>query len=116
ERLRGYATLMRDATREVVNRWRPGQTVTLHPALQEITLNVILRCVVGVRDEAQPARFRTPLLAWLNETMTPLLGLAGMVFGPRRVRRFLDDSVGRVSARPAGAARRLLPWDRMARH
>lgn len=116
ERLRGYATLMRDTTREVVGQWRPGQTVTLQPALQEITLHVILRCVFGLHDQAKTARFREPLLAWLNETMTPLLGLAGMVFGPRRVRRFLDESVARVSVRPAGAARRLLPWERMAEH
>lgn len=114
ERLRSYATMMRDVAREVVKRWRPGDTFALHPPLQEITLNVILRCVFGIHDEAEAERLRRPLLTWLGDVMTPAVGLAGMVFNSARVRRFLDAAVVRAAGRGADGGRHYLPWQRLA--
>ena len=55
ERMRAYQEVMVEATDRVVDSWRAGQTVTLLPAMQELTLEVIERTVFGVADAA-PAR------------------------------------------------------------
>ena len=50
ERMRAYQEVMVEATDRVVDSWRAGQTVTLLPAMQELTLEVIERTVFGVAD------------------------------------------------------------------
>ncbi|HYI36147.1 MAG TPA: cytochrome P450 [Thermoleophilaceae bacterium] len=50
ERMRAYEEVMVEATDRVVDSWRAGQEVTLLPAMQELTLEVIERTVFGVAD------------------------------------------------------------------
>jgi cytochrome P450 len=47
ERMRGYAGAMRAITERVTAGWGAGATVVLRPAMQRITLEVILRVVFG---------------------------------------------------------------------
>ncbi len=53
ERMQTYTTLMRDAALAEMAGWRAGETVKLLPAMQRITLDIILRCVLGLRDEPE---------------------------------------------------------------
>ena len=50
ERMRAYQRVMVEATDRVVDSWRAGEEVTLLPAMQELTLEVIERTVFGVAD------------------------------------------------------------------
>jgi cytochrome P450 len=67
ERMQAYARLMSDVTRAAIERWPSGTTFSLHPHMQAITLEVILRAVFGVEDAAALSTLR-PLLV---ELMTP---------------------------------------------
>jgi cytochrome P450 len=51
ERVRGYAALMERLMAAEVGRWRPGETVATLPAAQDVSIEVILRAVLGVSDE-----------------------------------------------------------------
>ena len=55
ERMRAYQEVMVEATDRVVDAWRAGQTVTLLPAMQELTLEVIERTRVR-RGRRPPSR------------------------------------------------------------
>lgn len=72
----GYAEEIAAITAAAVDGWPRGEPFALRDRMQEITLEVILRIVFGVADEARAARFRT-LLPELNQAAaTPLLFLA----------------------------------------
>lgn len=93
-RLRGYTAIMSEVAREAARALRPGQRVPLHRFLQDITLQIILRCVFGFADRARLARV---LERWVEGTLTPTTFFAGMLLGSSRVRRFLDRLVARAS-------------------
>lgn len=50
ERMLAYTGLMRDATFRAVSALEPGQHLALHPLFQHITLEVILRAVLGLES------------------------------------------------------------------
>ena len=58
ERVQGYAALMEELLETEVARWRPGDVVAVLPMAQDVTIEVILRAVLGVRDDATRDRFR----------------------------------------------------------
>jgi cytochrome P450 family 135 len=75
ERMRAYEETMRDATERRVASWPLGEAFPLHPSMQGITLDVIMRAVFGVSGE-RGDRLRELLLAILAATRSPLaLGL-----------------------------------------
>jgi cytochrome P450 len=49
ERMKNYTAAMRDATMREMVSWDDGREMKLFPALQRITLAVILECVLGLR-------------------------------------------------------------------
>ena len=53
DRMRAYETVVADAAARELSRWPVGEPFAVHPSMQEITLEVILRAVFGVseRDE-----------------------------------------------------------------
>ncbi len=53
ERMRGYEQVIREATERAVAGWPQGTEFALHPSMQAITLEVILRAVFGVDDAAR---------------------------------------------------------------
>jgi cytochrome P450 len=61
ERVRGYAALMRRLMDEEVDRWRPGDVVAVLPTALNVTIEVILQAVLGVRDRELRGRFRRVL-------------------------------------------------------
>ena len=62
DRMRAYEPIMREAAEHELDGWPEGRAFAVHPSMQAITLEVILRAVFGTRDErpartvAQPAR------------------------------------------------------------
>jgi cytochrome P450 len=74
----------------MIDRWSPGATVVLHEALAEITMRVIVRCLLGADDAEREAQLRTRVRAWLEETLSPAMFAVGSLVGLTRTRRYLD--------------------------
>jgi cytochrome P450 len=71
ERMRAYTEVMAEATEREVASWPLGEPFPLHPGMQAITLEVIMRAVFGVADE-RLAELRTSLISILAATSSPL--------------------------------------------
>ncbi len=59
ERMRGYEQTMAEVAAEEIESWPAGQPYAVRPAMQRITLEVIIRTVFGVQDDERrdaPAR------------------------------------------------------------
>jgi cytochrome P450 len=90
ERMRAYASTIAEVTEEVIAGWPSEAAFALHPSMQAITLEVILRAVFGVEDAHRRATLREALIAILAESASPIaVGLT--IPGVRRLphyRRF----------------------------
>jgi cytochrome P450 len=58
ERMRSYESIMCEATERAIDSWPEGQTFAIHPHMQSITLEVILKAVFGVTDPTRSQRLR----------------------------------------------------------
>jgi cytochrome P450 len=58
ERVRGYAELMQRLMDGAVGGWRANETVAVLPVAQNVTIEVILQAVLGVRDAGTRRRLR----------------------------------------------------------
>src|SRR5919204_5852861 len=74
EALRRYPALIEEIAEASVRSWPVGKPIALRPRMQGITLEVILRLVIGVRDAKALARLRA-LLGQLLDQSTTLLFL-----------------------------------------
>jgi cytochrome P450 len=72
--LRGYRELVRQVARDEVARWRPGQELRSLDRMNALTLEVILRVVFGVTDEARLARLRPCVSRTVDISPVVLLG------------------------------------------
>ncbi len=70
ERMRAYEQSIERATAEEISNWSTGETVRSHPAMQRITLEVIMSAVFGVSDERHDA-LRAGLNRVLGSTRSP---------------------------------------------
>ncbi len=78
ERMRSYEPIVDEIVEAEIDSWPLGEQFPIHPRMQAITLEVILRVVFGVVDGARLARLRSLLARVLNETAEPLLQLIGL--------------------------------------
>lgn len=78
ERMRAYAGVMREAAEREIERWPAGRAFPLHPSMQAITLEVILRAVFGVADARRAERLRALLRRLLERTAAPGLQLGAV--------------------------------------
>ncbi len=76
ERMRAYGETMTEVAERHVGRWPVGRPFAVHPTMQAITLEIILRTVFGVEDAARVAQMAAPLKRLLNSTDQPLRLLA----------------------------------------
>ena len=76
ERMRAYESIMRDAAIAEIERWPADGAFPLHPSMQAITLEVILRAVFGVTDDDRRTRLATRLRGLLDATSSPMLQFA----------------------------------------
>jgi cytochrome P450 family 135 len=74
-RLQRYRDIMVEATDRALAGWRPGDRVSLRPHAQAITLEVIVRAVLGVSDGADHERLR----ALLSDVLDRLTRVGRMV-------------------------------------
>jgi cytochrome P450 family 135 len=73
--LRGYRGLVAEIADDQLARWPTGRPIPLHPRLQTLTLEVIIRVVFGITDQTRLAAMR-PLLERLV-SIRPYIMLAG---------------------------------------
>ncbi|HEX2104456.1 MAG TPA: cytochrome P450, partial [Solirubrobacteraceae bacterium] len=76
ERMRAYEATVREVVARDVERWPEGRPFALHPHMQAVTLDVILRAVFGVTD----AERREQLAGRLGRLLT-LTASPGLQFG-----------------------------------
>jgi cytochrome P450 len=84
ERMRAYGAIIRDRALAEARSWGPGDAVVLGQAMRRITLDVILRAVLGIEGEPRSDRFRKAIGAMLDAYTPPLLVLPALrrSFGP----------------------------------
>src|SRR5262249_39266973 len=109
ERMRTYEALMREAVARELATWPSGQPFAVHPSMQAITLEVIMRAVFGVADDA---RLRT-LLRDLLATTTSMGMQVSVMFGRRRPLERLHEMAREIDERllVEVARRRRAPGD-----
>ncbi len=73
DRMPVYAQVIREQTDEMLDRWAPGALLPLRPALQELTLQVILRAVFGLSEGREQTRLATLLRRYSDESGSALL-------------------------------------------
>jgi cytochrome P450 len=83
ERMRAYEAIVREVVAREVERWPRGEPFALHPHMQRVTLEVILRAVFGVSDPARGAALADRLGRLLNRTASA--GLQFRVLLSRRL-------------------------------
>ncbi len=84
ERMRSYEPLVEEIVDREIDSWPLGDEFAIHPRMQAITLEVILRVVFGVADGPRLEQLRVVLTEVLEETASPfnqLIGLATRRFG-----------------------------------
>jgi cytochrome P450 family 135 len=101
ERMRAYERVMAEIANRELDSWRIGERFALHPRMQAITLEVILRAVFGIDDPARRERLSRLLVRILAVTSSPraqVIGLAARRFGRvgpyRRLQTVLDETDG----------------------
>ncbi|HET6448117.1 MAG TPA: cytochrome P450 [Conexibacter sp.] len=72
ERMRAYGETMRAVAERHIATWPVGRPFAVHPTMQEITLEIILRTVFGVEEPERIARLAEPMKRLLNSTDQPL--------------------------------------------
>jgi cytochrome P450 family 135 len=86
ERMRSYEPIVSEIVDAEIDSWPLGEEFAIHPRMQAITLEVILRVVFGVAEGPRLERLRGLLTGVLEETASPftqLIGLATRRFGGR---------------------------------
>lgn len=73
ERMRAYEEVISEVARAEVDSWRVGSEFPIHPRMQAVTLEVILRAVFGVTDPARLGRLGRLLGAMLGDMASPRL-------------------------------------------
>ncbi len=87
ERMRGYEQTMAEVAAAEIESWPTGQPYPVRPAMQRITLEVILRTVFGVQDDSRRERLRAALSHALEWGSDPRRMAMMAMLGPRRVER-----------------------------
>ena len=75
ERMRAYESLIADVTRAEIATWPVNDAFAVHPRMQRVTLEVILRAVFGISDSERLERMRGLLARMLADLASPRLQL-----------------------------------------
>jgi cytochrome P450 len=82
ERMRAYESIVAEAAARDADGWPEGRPFAIHPRMQAVTLEVILRAVFGVTDPGRRARLAGRLGRLLADTAS-----VGLQFGVLLARR-----------------------------
>ena len=94
ERMRSYEPIVNELVDAEIDSWPLGEEFAIHPRMQAITLEVILRVVFGVAEGPRLEQLRILLTKVLEDTSSPftqLIGLATRRLGGRPWGRFEDQ-------------------------
>lgn len=72
DRLRSYAQLICDITRQVSAPWQPGQVILARPPMQDLTLGVILQAVFGLQTGERLSQLQALMGTMLDAFASPL--------------------------------------------
>lgn len=72
ERLHTYAQQIVEITQQVTDQWQVGQPFVARAAMQQISLEMILQIVFGLREGDRYDQLKPLLTAWLDMTDSPL--------------------------------------------
>jgi cytochrome P450 len=75
ERMRAYESVISEAVREEIAAWPLDQPFRIHPRMQAVTLEVIMRAVFGVSDPGRLERLGRSLADMLGRMASPRLQL-----------------------------------------
>jgi cytochrome P450 len=87
ERMRGYEQTMAEVAAEEIESWPSGEPYAVRPAMQRITLEVIMRTVFGVQDGPRRERLRRMLSNLLEWGSNPSRMAMLATLGPERIGR-----------------------------
>jgi cytochrome P450 len=94
DRMRAYEPIVREAAEREIARWPTDRPFAVHPSMQAVTLEVILRAVFGVADATRRERLRERLIDVLGSTAS-----AGLQFSVLLSRRLGGpDPLARLEA------------------
>jgi cytochrome P450 len=79
ERMQAYTSVMRQITEASIDAWPMHRTFALHPMMQSITLDVILRGVFGIASSDRHGRLRQTLVEFLEIASNPWLLFPGVI-------------------------------------
>ncbi|MDX6633304.1 MAG: cytochrome family [Solirubrobacterales bacterium] len=114
ERMKAYEGLIAEIAAAEVAGWSEGEQLELHPRMQAITLEVIMRAVFGVTDQERLAELRQllpQLLTMVESGRSQVIGLTTRRLGKLGPWRVFQRVVDRIDALIAAevAARRSDP-------
>ncbi|MEH2073253.1 MAG: cytochrome P450 [Nostoc sp.] len=106
ERMQAYGDLISEIAKQVTSEWPVGESFTVLPSMQEISFQVILKAVFGLKDGLRYEKLKEILIAILNPKR-PILRAIFLLFpllrqdlGPRspwgsylRLRQEIDDLI-----------------------
>lgn len=72
ERMKAYGQAICEISQQVINQWKIGETFVARPAMQEISLQVILRTIFGLKEGERYQQIRNILTAMLDSFNEPL--------------------------------------------
>jgi cytochrome P450 len=87
ERMQRHREAMATAARQEIERWPASEPFALHPHMQAVTLEVIMRVVLGVRDAARLESLRNGLKGFLDHSVDARMFAGFAILGPKRMRR-----------------------------
>ena len=87
EALTRHRAAMREVAEAEVARWPSGETFQLQPSMADLTLEIILRTVFGVKEVEPLQRLRDALQTLIEEVAKPSRFLFVLAAGPERVRK-----------------------------
>ena len=103
ERMRAYEETIRAAIDREIESWPVGEEFPIHPRMQAVTLDVILRAVFGVGEEGRLTQLRDLLGRVLGQVSGPVAQLVGLAtrrlgpYGPygrfEALMRQVDDAI-----------------------
>src|SRR5687767_3661693 len=108
ERMKAYGELMAAAAEAEIASWPSGEAIPTRPAMQRITLEIVVRAIFGVTGGGGLERMREALTSMLDWTTEPSRLVLLVAAGPKGIRRLpayrrvmgaLDDVIAEEVAR-----------------
>jgi cytochrome P450 family 135 len=88
QRMKAYGESMAEIAAAEIETWPLGEPYKLRPRMQEVTLEIILRTVFGVREGERLAALRTELRRLLDLVTSPRNAIFLIALGPEKISNF----------------------------